>query len=140
MSSDAPAITATGLGKQYRLGESAPFGDLGAAVANLVRRGPREEAAVVWALRDLDLEVHRGEALGLVGSNGAGKTTLLKLLARITVPTEGRFTIRVPGGINRLNVSGERHFDLSDNSKQLPWPKALLYKLPPWPLPTPFAT
>ena len=94
MSSDAPAITATGLGKQYRLGESAPFGDLGAAVANLVRRGPREEAAVVWALRDLDLEVHRGEALGLVGSNGAGKTTLLKLLARITVPTEGRFTIR----------------------------------------------
>ena len=35
-----------------------------------------------------------GEAVGLVGPNGAGKSTLLKLLSRITVPTEGRITLR----------------------------------------------
>ena len=42
-----------------------------------------------WALNGIDLEVKKGEALGIIGSNGAGKSTLLKILSRVTAPTEG---------------------------------------------------
>lgn len=42
-----------------------------------------------WALNGINLEVKKGEALGIIGANGAGKSTLLKILARVTAPTEG---------------------------------------------------
>ncbi len=47
-----------------------------------------------WALHGVNLEVHRGEVLGLIGSNGAGKRTLLKLVARVLKPTEGRVWVK----------------------------------------------
>lgn len=42
-----------------------------------------------WALKGINLEVRKGEALGIIGGNGAGKSTLLKVLSRVTAPTEG---------------------------------------------------
>jgi ABC-2 type transport system ATP-binding protein len=50
-----------------------------------------------WALNDINLEVHRGEAFGIVGHNGAGKSTLLKVIARVLRPTHGR--VRVFGRV-----------------------------------------
>ena len=47
-----------------------------------------------WALRNVNLSVNRGEAIGIIGANGAGKSTLLKILSRITPPTEGEITLR----------------------------------------------
>lgn len=80
-------IEVEGLGKRYRLGEQSSYGT---AVARLSRRpGTSAEPAHVWALRDVDLVVREGEALGLIGANGSGKTTLLRILARITQPTVG---------------------------------------------------
>ncbi|MCB1021100.1 MAG: ABC transporter ATP-binding protein [Bryobacterales bacterium] len=43
-----------------------------------------------WALRDVNLEVGRGETLGIVGPNGGGKSTLLQILCGILEPTTGR--------------------------------------------------
>ncbi len=47
-----------------------------------------------WALRDVDLVVEHGEAVGLVGVNGSGKSTLLKILNRIMYPEYGRLEVR----------------------------------------------
>jgi ATP-binding cassette subfamily B protein len=44
----------------------------------------------VYVLRDINLHIHPGERIALVGLNGAGKTTLIKLLTRLYDPTEGQ--------------------------------------------------
>ena len=55
--------------------------------------GFRYRDAETWAVRHLDLDIHAGEVVALVGENGAGKTTIVKLLSRLYDPTEGRITI-----------------------------------------------
>ena len=47
----------------------------------------------IYALRDLNLVVDRGEFIFIVGSSGAGKSTLLKLLLREILPTKGNIKI-----------------------------------------------
>lgn len=43
----------------------------------------------VYALKNVSLELNKGEVLGIIGKNGAGKSTLLKIISRITAPTKG---------------------------------------------------
>ncbi|MFX1592955.1 MAG: ABC transporter ATP-binding protein [Promethearchaeota archaeon] len=49
------------------------------------------------AVNNINLEVHRGETIGLVGPNGAGKTTTIKMIAKILRPNSGRILIRTNG-------------------------------------------
>lgn len=56
---------------------------------------PFRPAKRVTALKDVSLNVERGDRIAFLGPNGAGKTTLLKLVAGLILPTEG--TVRVNG-------------------------------------------
>lgn len=53
-----------------------------------------------FALKDISLQIKKGESIGLVGTNGSGKSTLLKLITGVVTPTEG--TIRSNGKIAAL--------------------------------------
>ncbi|NJB69197.1 lipopolysaccharide transport system ATP-binding protein [Desulfobaculum xiamenense] len=101
------AIRVRGLSKRYRLG-MAGTGWLGRDLQSWWARvrgredpnaplgvdGPALSRGHVWALRDVDLDVRRGEVVGVIGRNGAGKSTLLKILNRITLPTAGEARLK----------------------------------------------
>ena len=109
-------IKVENLSKQYRLGEvgtgtlshdlsrwwhkvrgkNDPFLKIG----ETNDRTTKSDNPYVWALKDINFEVQKGEVLGIIGKNGAGKSTLLKLLSRVTSPTTG--LIKAKGRIASL--------------------------------------
>jgi ABC-2 type transport system ATP-binding protein len=48
----------------------------------------------LWALREVNLRVDKGDSLGIVGRNGAGKSTLLKVISRVLPPTSGHLQVQ----------------------------------------------
>ena len=65
-----------------------------------------------WALKDISLEVKKGECIGLAGHNGSGKSTILKLISNVTYPTKGN--IQVQGRVAPLiELGAGMHPDLS---------------------------
>ncbi|MDW6026628.1 ATP-binding cassette domain-containing protein [Mesorhizobium sp. BAC0120] len=57
-------------------------------------RGISKHFGAVSALTNVDLDVHAGEVVALVGDNGAGKSTLVKILAGVHQPSSGTITFR----------------------------------------------
>ena len=105
MQRDGLAIRIRGLKKEYRLGQ---FGSttLQAEIKRwwALKRGLEDPGTKIgqpkrvigerfMALNGIDLDIRKGEALGIIGRNGAGKSTLLKIISRITAPTEGEVEI-----------------------------------------------
>jgi len=87
MSSDL-AIRCSGLGKAYQL-----YARRTDQVKQMLFGSFHRFYQEYWVLRDINLEVERGEAVGIIGRNGAGKTTLLRLLCGITQPTCGELMV-----------------------------------------------
>ena len=96
MSSDDIAVSVRGLGKDYRLAGAPAESTLSETLGRRLRRplASSRTSSTFSALDGVDLDVRRGEVLGLIGRNGAGKSTLLKILTRITPPTRGEALLR----------------------------------------------
>ena len=104
------------LSKKYKLGEISRKNlseDIENIWSRLFRKKNYDEKAFsskilklnnvsesIWALKDINLDVKRGEIIGIIGKNGAGKSTLLKILSKITSPTFGE--IKINGRIASL--------------------------------------
>src|SRR3989344_7023097 len=95
-------IEIKGVGKKYNIThQRGGYVTLRDVLVNVLRRPFRfatqkvkravglETKEDFWALRDINLDVKKGEIVGVIGANGAGKSTLLKILTGITLPTEG---------------------------------------------------
>ncbi len=86
------AIRCDGLAKQYQIGEREKYKTLRESIAGALvspfRRARsalqrpfgdgHQNPATIWALQDVSLEIHRGEAVGIIGRNGAGKSHIAK--------------------------------------------------------------
>lgn len=84
------AIIAKDIHKSFRLPTEQAFG-LKQAIFNRLRgiKGYKEQKV----LRGIDLEIKKGEFVGIIGRNGSGKSTLLKILAGTYYPEKGEITI-----------------------------------------------
>jgi D-xylose transport system ATP-binding protein len=78
----------------------------------LALHGVSKRFGAVQALEGVDLEIHAGEVIGLVGDNGAGKSTLVKIISGIYSPDEGELyadgtpvAIRGPADATQLGIA-----------------------------------
>ncbi len=108
MSAPVPLVRTRGLGKAYP--RVARRRDRMRSLLSLLAGGRGAERTSVLA--DVDLDVYRGQSVGLIGPNGAGKSTLLKLITGVLNPTTG--TLDVHGRIGALLELGAGfHLDYS---------------------------
>ena len=93
MSSDW-VIQAKDLGKAYQI-----FKKPEDRLKQMLWRGHRQFFDEFWALQSVDLDVARGETIGVIGRNGSGKSTFLQLVCGTLMPTCGHLTVngRVAG-------------------------------------------
>lgn len=97
MYKDELAIQITGLGKMYKLYKNPRDKIKDAFGLNFYKKNYYKE---FWALRDINIQIKKGERVGFIGHNGAGKSTLLKAVIGNIQPTEG--SIQMQGSVQAL--------------------------------------
>jgi lipopolysaccharide transport system ATP-binding protein len=95
-----PAIRLRGVGKTYQV-----YAQPQDRLKQMLWRGRRRFYREFHAVRSVDLDVWRGETVGIVGANGCGKSTLLKMICGLLEPSTG--TIEVHGHIAPLLALGQ---------------------------------
>ena len=83
------AINIQHLSKLFHRQKQRTFKELVPAVL-----GGQKAVETFWALKDINLEIKKGETIGIIGPNGSGKSTLLKLIAGVTKPTKGKINVK----------------------------------------------
>jgi ABC-type polysaccharide/polyol phosphate transport system ATPase subunit len=108
----AGEIRARGLGRMFKIRLSQSR-----SLKETILRRELPQTRELWALKDVDFDIARGQTFGIVGRNGSGKSTLLKLIAGIFSPSTGQ--LRVAGQIQRCDrlhidaaVADNLRFDL----------------------------
>lgn len=86
------AVRLRGVSRRFRI-----LHDRSLTLKETLIRRKRTDYTELWALRDVDLDIAPGEAVGIIGRNGSGKSTLLKLLAGIIPAQTG--TIETGGSV-----------------------------------------
>lgn len=88
-----PAVVSfVGVSKRFTIYQRSVAGLKDSLLSHLSAR--RNQRRDLWALRDVSLDIERGDALALIGANGSGKSTLLQVLAGIHQPDAGRVDVR----------------------------------------------
>jgi ABC-type polysaccharide/polyol phosphate transport system ATPase subunit len=82
------AISIKGVSKLFHKQNQRTFKELIPALF-----GRKKVIESFWALKDIDLEIKKGETIGIIGPNGSGKSTLLKLIAGVSNPTQGEIGV-----------------------------------------------
>ncbi|HEY0304336.1 MAG TPA: ABC transporter ATP-binding protein [Longimicrobiales bacterium] len=89
------AISVSGVAKRYHV-----FDNPRARVAHLLFPRAQARAREIWALRDINVSIERGESVAIIGRNGSGKSTLLEIIAGTLAPTCG--AVEVGGRVSAL--------------------------------------
>lgn len=100
------AIEVKNLSKVYKLYDKPS--DRFKEALRLTRKQYREH----YALRDVNMTIHQGETVGIIGTNGSGKSTILKIITGVLHPTAGE--VQVNGRISALLELGAG-FDMEYN-------------------------
>lgn len=80
-------IRTEGLNKEFKIYER------GEGITGYLKSFVKREYREVEAVKNLDLEIEKGEMIGYIGSNGAGKSTTVKMLTGILEPTSGQLEV-----------------------------------------------
>ena len=105
------AIKVTNVSKKFRIYHEKNL-NLKYAVLNFLTGKKSSYYDEFWALRNISMDIKKGETVGIIGENGSGKSTLLKLMAQILYPDEG--AIQIQGKIASLiEIGAGFHAELS---------------------------